>query len=368
MTSTLPRPRTTGLLAGALLLMLAAARAVAAPAVSAAPAEPPAGLPAVSAPAAGEGRPAERGELGAWLLRAQEASRRRTYVGTFVVMSSSGAMATSRIWHVADGEQQVERMDALSGAPRSTIRRNEQVITFLPESHIARSERREAFGLFPHLQRVGAASLADYYTARVAGSERVAGLDTDVLQFQPKDGLRYGYRLSVEKKTGFAVQLQTLATDGRVLEQAAFSDLDLDATVHADKLLQMMANTAGYRVEKLEKTRTTAAEEGWMLRSPVPGFEPMDCYRRAAPTQAQAQAGSTPTLQTTLQWTFSDGLATVSLFVEPYGPRPRREWQSAAGMTQMVGRRVAADWWLTAMGEVPVQTLQAFAMALERRK
>ncbi|MES2186891.1 MAG: MucB/RseB C-terminal domain-containing protein [Pseudomonadota bacterium] len=350
-----------GLLAGAFFLAFAAARALAAPAETsvAVPVAPPA-----PAPVAGEGRVAERGELGAWLLRAQEASRRRTYVGTFVVLSSSGAMATSRIWHVADGEQQVERMDALSGAPRSTLRRNEHVITFLPESHVARSERREAFGLFPHLQRVGIASLADFYTARVAGSERVAGLDTDVLQLQPKDGLRYGYRLSVEKKTGFAVQLQTLATDGRVLEQAAFSDLDLDATVHADKLLQMMANTAGYRVEKLDKTRTTAAEEGWALRAPVPGFEPMDCYRRVAPTPTQAGAA----VHTTLQWTFSDGLATVSLFVEPYGPRPRREWQSAAGMTQMVGRRVSADWWLTAMGEVPVQTLQAFAAALERRK
>ena len=326
----------------------------------------PAALPALAAPdasaapATADVRPVERGELVTWLTRAQEASRKRSYVGTFVVMSSSGAMATSRIWHAAEGEQQVERMDALSGTPRSTFRRNEQVVTFLPDTHVARTEKREAFGLFPHLQRVGVASVADFYVARPAGSERVAGLDTDVVQFTPKDGLRYGYRLSVEKKSGFAVQLQTLDTDGKVLEQAAFSDLELDAGIHADKLLKMMADTAGWRVEKLEKTRTTAAEEGWGLRTPVPGFQPMDCYRRASPNQ------SAPA--TTLQWTFSDGLATVSLFVEPYGPRPRREWQSAAGMTQMVGRRIDADWWLTAMGEVPARTLQAFASALERRK
>ena len=77
------------------------------------------GVPALAAPdvpamapAATEAHTVERGEVAAWLARAQEASRKRSYVGTFVVMSASGAMATSRIWHATEGDQQVERMDA----------------------------------------------------------------------------------------------------------------------------------------------------------------------------------------------------------------------------------------------------------------
>jgi sigma-E factor negative regulatory protein RseB len=37
------------------------------------------------------------------------------------------------------------------------------------------------------------------------------------------------------------------------------------------------------------------------------------------------------------------------------------------GATRTVTRRVQ-DWWLTAVGEVPVATLTAFAQALERKK
>lgn len=311
--------------------------------------------PAESAPAV---RPAAERAGVQWLVRAHEASRRKTYAGTFVVLSASGATASSRIWHAGDGDQQVERMDALSGTPRTTFRHNAQVVTFLPESRIAKTEQRDAAGLFPHLMRVGPASVTQFYGVRHAGAERVAGFDTDVLQLQPKDTLRYGYRLWAEKKSGFAVQLQTLDGDGRILEQAAFSDLDLDAPVRADRLLQMMADTTGYRIEKAERTAASAAEEGWALKAPVAGFQPMDCFRRVP---ASSMPGS-------MQWIFSDGLATVSLFIEPYGTRPRQEWQNAMGVTQMLGRRVGADWWLVAIGEVPAQTLKAFAAALERRR
>ena len=40
----------------------------------------------------------------------------------------------------------------------------------------------------------------------------------------------------------------------------------------------------------------------------------------------------------------------------------------AMGATQTITRRVANDWWLTAVGEAPLPTLKLFAQALERRK
>ena len=69
-----------------------------------------------------------------------------------------------------------------------------------------------------------------------------------------------------------------------------------------------------------------------------------------------------------MQWIFSDGLAAVSLFVEPYDQRHHaREGLFASGATHTLTRRID-DWWLTAVGEVPQQTLRAFASSLERRK
>ena len=53
-------------------------------------------------------------DMGAWLKRMQEAPRRRAYAGTYVVSSSAGALSSARIWHVCDGSQQMERIEALT--------------------------------------------------------------------------------------------------------------------------------------------------------------------------------------------------------------------------------------------------------------
>ena len=69
-----------------------------------------------------------------------------------------------------------------------------------------------------------------------------------------------------------------------------------------------------------------------------------------------------------MQWVFSDGLASVSIFVESFdAQRPLRESRVSLGATQSLTRRVDA-YWLTVMGEVPMATLSLFANGLERRK
>ena len=325
----------------------------------------PAATPSPVAPVATpDTRAADMG-VAEWLMRMHEAPRKRAYIGTFVV-STGAAMSSARIWHSCDGVQQMQRVEPLSGPPRSTIRRDDQVVTFLPDAKVAVIEKRESLGLFPELLKSTSLPIAQYYSARRTGSERVAGQESDVVLLQPKDDLRYGYRVWSEKKTGLVVKLQTLDHDGRVLEQAAFSELQLDAPVSQAKLGQMMDNLDGYRVERPQIIRTTAATEGWALRAPVAGFAPMNCFLRPA-TAADGSVADP-----TMQWVFSDGLASVSVFIEPFDRRRHVvEGFTSSGATQTLTRRLtdkAGDWSLTLVGEVPRQTLNAFASALERRK
>ena len=346
-----------GVACALLALLLPLSPAVAQPGAAAKPAEA----------AATDSQTGER-DITQWLTRMHDAARQRSYVGTFVVLSASGAMASSRIWHACEGEQQVERIESLTGVPRSTFRRNNQVVTFLPQSKIAKLEKRDAVGAFPHLLQASGADIPAFYTARQIGSERVAGFDADVVLLQPKDKLRFGYRIWSEKKTGLAITLQTLDTDGRILEQAAFSELDMDAPVKVDKLAQLMSKTTGYKVVKPELVRTTAIHEGWQLKTAVAGFQPVGCYKRPVlPSGGTLPPGTPP--DNNMQWTFSDGLATVSLFVEAFdAQRHTQEREMTMGATQMVMKRVGSDWWLTAVGEVPLPTLRLFAQSLERRK
>ena len=298
-----------------------------------------------------------------WLQRMHAAARQRSYVGTFVVSVPAGNLSSARIWHVCEGDLQMERIEALSGPPRSTFRRNDQVVTFLPESKIVKREKRENLELFPNLSGMPDSSIAESYGVRMIGKDRVAGFDADVIQIEPRDALRFGYRVWSERRSGLVIKLQTTDRDSKVIEQSAFSELQLDAPVKIHALTQMMGSTAGYRVEKSELERTTAQREGWALGKPVPGFRPVSSFRRPMGGDGQGY---------TLQWTFSDGLATVSLFIEPYdAQRKPEEVLLALGATHTLTRRMTdkdGDWWLTAVGEVPPQTLDAFAQGLVRSR
>jgi sigma-E factor negative regulatory protein RseB len=294
-------------------------------------------------------------------MRMHEASRQRAYTGTFVV-SAGAQTASARIWHICDGNQQMERVEPLSGPPRSTFRRNDQVITFFPESRIAIAENRDSLGLFPNLLKSSENNLGEFYQLKVQGSERVVGVEADVVLLMPKDNARYGYRVWSEKRTGLVVQLQTLDTAGQVIERAAFSELQLDAPVSMAKLSQMMGATEGYRVESPNVQKTTPEAQGWGMRRQVAGFHSVGCYLRTV------SAGSGPASQA-LQWMFSDGLANVSLFVEPFdSKRHVREGASDFGGATRTLTRHLDGWWITAVGEVPAGTLNIFAQALEHRK
>lgn len=294
-----------------------------------------------------------------WLLRMHEGARSRAFTGTFVV-SMGAQMSSARIWHVSQGEQQVELVEALTGTPRSVYRHNSEVLTFLPQSKLAVREQRQSSAHLAEFLQGASSGIADVYSARALGLDRVAGIAADVVQLQPKDRLRYGYRIWVEQKSSMVLKLQTLDSDGRVLEQAAFSDVQLDAPLKMSKLLRMMGQTEGYRVETVALARVAKGEENWTPRKSLPGFKLISRLQRAALEPAQAGQA--------LQWTFSDGLATVSLFVEPFDPKRHGPAASLSmGATQTLTERLGNDW-VTAMGEVPLGTLKLFVASLERKR
>jgi len=343
--------------------------AVLAPAAWAGPdaAATPGGAPEGRPPAAGAAAAAPASAASAavevrdWVERIHRAALAQSYQGSFVVWSSTGGMTSSRIWHATDGTVQIERIEALDGSPRTVFQRGELVRTFLPQARVVKEERRDMPGLFPHLSQADSEAVQRHYRARLIGRDRVAGQEADVVWLAPRDALRFGYRLWMARPSGLVVKLQTLGLRGQVLEQAAFSQIDFEAPPTVPQLAAQMDELHGFRLLAVPLVKTTAREAGWQLRRPVAGFQPGDCYRRGA--AAQDKVPMPP-----LQCIFSDGLATVSLFFEPYdaarhGGEPRR---MDVGATQTLALRAAGGAaWLTAVGEVPQETLRMLADQVE---
>lgn len=292
-----------------------------------------------------------------WLARLQSAPQRHSYAGD-VVVSVRGRVSTSRIEHARDAHgRAMDRIETLNGQPRITYRQADEVLTLWPRSRQAVREKRDPMLSFPNLLQGAAGRLTHFYAIVPDGEDWVAGHAVDQMDLQPLDAWRYSYKIWTEKKSGLPVKVQILDAQGRVLEQSMFAELTFDPALDAAAMLRQRNDLKDYKVKTSSLQRTTPAQEGWHMAQPVPGFEPVSCYRRLL-DQSEGQAA--------MQWIFSDGLASVSLFLQPFdSERHQREVQLSQGATHVLTRRMQ-DWWLTAVGEVPMQTLQAFAEGLQR--
>jgi sigma-E factor negative regulatory protein RseB len=307
--------------------------------------------------------------------RIQDAALRRSFVGTYVV-SHGGHMTSSRITHFCDGRDQIERIEALDGQMRQVYRHNDTVHVLWPGTRTALIEQRELVGRFPTPLQPGDGAQLDQYELQTGDDERVAGHAAQVVVFKPRDALRFPRRLWLERRTGLLLRSDLLNERGEVLESASFSELQLNVKLSAQTLLQEMNRLDGYKVSKPVYTATSLDNEGWTLHTPVPGFETRQVVRRPmapwigrAAASSAAGAGSTGDNSTTMvQAVYSDGLTHVSVFIEPFvATLHKREVPATVGSTSALSRR-QGDWWITAVGAVPVVALQQFIDGLERRK
>jgi sigma-E factor negative regulatory protein RseB len=191
----------------------------------------------------------------------------------------------------------------------------------------------------------------------------VAGHDVEVLMAKPRDKHRYAQRLWAERETGLLLRSDVLGPAGEVLESSAFTEVKLGARPQPDAVLKPMKKLDGLRVVQAQAQRVPLEAEGWTVARPVPGFQLVSCTKR--PLDATADnAASIPVLQSV----FSDGMAHVSVFIEPYDlQRHKQPMGTSLGATHTLMKR-HGDWWVTVVGEVPMATMQLFESMLERKR
>jgi sigma-E factor negative regulatory protein RseB len=309
-----------------------------------------------------------------WLVRIQAAAANGNYLGT-MVFSVGGAISSSRVAHYTVGDQTYETLEALDGRQQRILRHNDIVYTLWPANGLAVVEKRELLAAWSTTPQEVDPQALEHYIFKREGSARVAGRDAAVILMEPRDALRYAQRLWADQASGLLLRADVLgllnAADAAatavlqraVLESTAFSEVAIDVKPQHEAVLQAikeLRKTAKLRVVRPHQQRTTLEAEGWALAKPVPGFRVAGCLRRGMDTAGDEEP--------VLQAVFTDGLTHVSVFVESFKPqRHRGEIVAQQGATATLMQR-RADWWVTAVGDVPPATLKLFADAMTRRK
>lgn len=293
------------------------------------------------------------------LNRVHQAAQQQNYEGTFLYQRGN-FVQSSRIAHYAtrsDGE--FESLESLDGAPRKILRHNDELYTFVPERHLCVVEKRQNKDSFPALMSASGEQVLSVYEPKMLGTDRVAGLDSQVIELDPKDANRFAYKLWADAKTGLLLRAQTLDPSGQVLEQMSFSQIRIGVPVDKAPIAAGIKNTSGWTVVRPPVEPVDMEAQGWQVTSPVAGFRKIRELRR--PMAAHDPANPPIPVD---QMVFSDGLAAISIFVEPVEKSTRKEGAGSSGATHVLVKR-RGDFWITLLGEVPQTTLQQFAAAIE---
>ncbi|MCK9389394.1 MAG: MucB/RseB C-terminal domain-containing protein [Sulfuritalea sp.] len=291
----------------------------------------------------------------ALLQRVAQGSRQLTYSGTFVYRSG-GKVDTSRIAHSLSDGLEVERIEALDGSPREVLRAGGEVKCFFPDEKLVIIENRSSQRGFPALLPAGLGSLPEHYAIRSRGQGRVAGLKSRAVLLEPRDDLRYGHEFWMDADSGLLLKANLVGAHGETLESFVFTQVKIGGPLEHGALKPRF-DSARVRVQQVRATEMKPDDISWSFRALLPGFRKVATMKRqTAPENPES-----------LHVVFSDGLASISVFIEPGGSTGATETLSTAGPVS-VYRRQLGEHRLVVMGEVPALAVRRLGDGIERKR
>lgn len=287
----------------------------------------------------------------AWLRRIHDATQNLSYKGTFVYQQD-GRTETSRITRFVDGSGEIEKLEVMDGEPREFVRTRDTVRCYLPQSKTVKVEKRSPEREFPSLLPEQVTALARNYEMSLGELHRIAGYECREIVLKPRDNLRYGHRLYADTNTGMLLKAVTYDTSGRPIERITFTELALGGVTR--EMTRSRYAPTDWRVE--DAGVVPARLTGWRLSAELPGFQKVAELKRKL-------GASRPVSQ----MVYSDGLAAVSVFIEPLENRQNlRTGLASMGAIHFYTREVA-NHRVTVVGEAPALSVQRIADAVEYR-
>ncbi|MEO6102045.1 MAG: MucB/RseB C-terminal domain-containing protein [Pseudoxanthomonas sp.] len=275
-----------------------------------------------------------------WLERIGPARAEQNYQGT-LVMVSGARRDTMGVFHAYDdnGRERL-RLVTLAGPHREVIR-DDKMVMCIGTGIDAVAYDADTNGRWNPVGQFAGAEKLDGYAAKLGAKGRVANRDCQIVDLRPSDDWRYGYRLWLDQETGLPLRIALIGENGIALEQMAFTQLQV-GKAPADADLRPSTLQGLQRVQTLDAS--PQGDPGWRVSDPPRGFSLRSARR----------------LGDSVQMLYSDGLAAVSVYVEPIASGQQGESAMRRGAvnvhsTWANGKRIVA------IGKVPAATVDLFA-------
>ena len=287
-----------------------------------------------------------------WLDQMSSALQSLNYDGTFVYLHD-GKLETMRIVHQTGEHGEMERLVSLTGSPREVLRDDRAVTCIMADSKsvtVGQRRPRQPFPVVPE----DLDSLSRYYQLQELGEDRMAGYMSRVITITPRDRFRYGYRFWIDASNYMLLKSDLIDVDGEAIEQVMFTHLNVSNTIPVTALQPSLTGDGYNWTRQGVDSHNPAARPGspdWVVKRLPAGFKLTDFQRK----RMRKDGASVEHM------VFSDGLATMSVYVEKPGPDDKA-FQGLSSMGAMNAfAAVVDDYQVTVIGEVPPATVQMVA-------
>jgi sigma-E factor negative regulatory protein RseB len=201
--------------------------------------------------------------------------------------------------------------------------------------------------------------LTRHYRIVKESLDRVAGFDCQWIALLPRDSLRYARRFCADVQTGLPLRSRTINEKNETVEAFSFSTLQIGGSFKRDLVRSKYADRSvkqNWRIDRSAMTAADTGDSGWVVNNQPAGFTKQMELRRSMPGKAGTMS----------HLVFSDGLAAISVFIEP-GVKPDRKPALRHQGAVHIYTRPVSGYTVTVLGETPAETVMQLARSLEQK-
>ncbi len=290
------------------------------------------------------------------LQKAAFAARELNYKGIFLYQNGNQSSSV-QITHMNNAGRELTRNVILdAGTPREVFSEGSDIVIFHPKNNKIIIEKRRGQNLFPAMLPINLSPLKVSYKARVGALDYIAGRQAQIIELVPNDAYRYSYKIWADVEFGLLLKMSLLNNKNETLEQVIFQELSMLNSQDLNWFQPKIDVSKSYVMEDV--TLLNRVSTNWIVAELPPGYVKVDHIERAV----KGKQGLVN------QMIFSDGIASVSLFIEPLakGVRPKMG-HMLVGSTNICAN-VIDGYQITVVGEVPAATVQQIAKAVSFKK
>jgi sigma-E factor negative regulatory protein RseB len=293
-----------------------------------------------------------------WVNKMSDSMRNLSYEGNFIYMHGNQLESMS-ILHIKDKFGEKEKLLSLNGEAREVIRDNKNLTCIWPDSRKVVVDNSNQNSFSPLLIPDNIAKISKYYDMSLADGDRVAGYNSVIVNFKPRDQFRYGLKLWISSSNALLLRSYLINERQQVVEQVMFTNLkvlNINSPLPSITMPELDDSYSLIQYHFGNASGNLEADQIWKISNLPAGFWQKSAIKRRI-------AGTDRFIQ---QMVYTDGLASLSVFIEKQTAQTPQGETSMGAVNGFI--RLFNDYSVTAIGEVPAATVRLVAESVYYQK